>query len=121
MEDKIKAKMVLMVILLGLIFGVNQVFKDTLVFLIPFDTLALATIIAILFDIRKQTGYTGTPEVRRKIFAMLIMFVFATTIVINQYLPKPGIYVADILAIAMIITMYYRGYVVEDREASHVQ
>lgn len=121
MNKGVKHKQALMVIVLGLIIGVNQVFSDSVFFLYAFDTLAFAVIIALLYGVRKDVDAKATPLMRRKIFWILMVFVGAMTLTLNQFLPRPVNLVFDVVGIALMLSLWHWGYRVEDREVDKVE
>lgn len=111
-KDKVNAKITLMLVVLGLIVAANTVFPGT-TFLYLFDTLCFIGIIVMLFGVKKDTGNVSTPKERRKIYAVLLGVVFAITLVLAQFIPKPYVYGTDIMGILLAFQMY-RGYKFED-------
>lgn len=121
MNKGVKHKQALMVIVLGLIIGANQVFSDAVFFLYAFDTLAFAVIIVLLYGVRKDVDAKSTPLMRRKIFWILMVFVGATTLTLNQFLPRPVNLVFDVVGIGLLISLWHWGYRVEDREVDKLE
>lgn len=120
MKEKVKGKLVMMVILLGLIVGANDVFSSHNSFLYAFDTMSFATMIVLLFGIRRDVGSASTPELRRGIFFMLIVVVGALTLVMVQFYPRPFSYFFGVFGVALMAYMYYAGYRVAETESKTV-
>jgi hypothetical protein len=113
-KEKVKAKITMMVIILGLIVGANIYFPGTY-FLYLFDTLCFAGMIVILFGIKKDTGRTATPKETRKIYATLLGLVIGITLVLAQFIPRPYVYGTDLMGIILAYQIY-RGYKQEDQK-----
>lgn len=111
-KEKVKAKITMMVIILGLIIGVNTYFKGT-IFVYLFDTLAFFSLIVILFGVKKDTGRAATPQERRKIYVTLLGVVMGITLVLAQFVPSPYVYGTDIMGVLLAFQMY-RGYSAEE-------
>jgi uncharacterized membrane protein len=111
-KDKVNAKITMMLVVLGLIVAANTLFTGT-AFLYLFDTVCFAALIVILFGVKKDTKNVSTPKERRKIYAVLLGVVFGITLVLAQFVPRPYVYVTDIMGIVLAFQMY-RGYRFED-------
>ena len=113
-KEKVKAKITMMVVILGLMIGVNTMFPGTR-FLFLYDTLAFTAIIVILFGVKKDTGNTATPQERRKIYGVLFGVVIAITLVLAQFIPRPYVYGTDLMGIILVLQIA-RGYRFEDAQ-----
>jgi hypothetical protein len=91
MNETIKVKIIYMVVLVGLTMGVNAMFPGT-AFMKLFDIIAFATIIVLLYGVRKDAGRVSTSKNRKKIFGLLIGLTIALTWLFTQIIPKPEAY-----------------------------
>lgn len=92
MESRIKSKINLMVVTLGLIVAMNYIVPVPEWFVFLFDTLGFVILIVLLYGVRKDSGKRTTPAERIKIIKVLMVTVAMITVLYTQLIPKPYSY-----------------------------